>query len=355
MRKLFCILIAISIIVSVSTSVFATPKDEERALGDAIRFNWDIDVRDYYSGKPDITISKSCDVLSASDIDELGQVIYFAFEYCSYAYEDYSLSVYIFDNKSDSIQLLWSNKFGTYGNLIDKRSGEIEVIIMSSVEDLCKFFPALSREINESKMDKSDIQIYTEVMAELNSRMSESEEEILNDLAPKYDMTYQQLSIFMKDVMQRIYSKNADISGKVPIIYPALTESSSFGHFNDAPDIIYNTPASENGKEGEIYSVIGEVSEYGSFSSEGHDMHFFIINTDKGPVMFMDIYSFSISMCNEYEFLEKFISEPSSDYTFPCIGDYVKVYGVYQGYSRKYNMPLFCYGIPYKILWFSGN
>lgn len=353
MKKLFCILFTLTIAIGLVTPASATTQSDQRRiyslerkeLREVLPFQWDVSIKDF-TETPDVIISKNCENLSRDVIDEMGQIIYFSKEYCDSKFDDYDLDVYIRDEKSDSVQMLWSSDFTPYGVLIDKRSGDLTVRQMSTLDDLCAFFPALSAEINSSKIDRDDFQIYTEVMNELNSRMSESEEEIYTDIAPNYDMTSQQLSIFMKDVMSKVYSKNKDVSGATPITYPAFIESELFGYYPAPPDEIYTTPASENGREGEIYSFIGTVREHGSFVAKDTDAYMFILDTEKGPVMFYDEYGVAIATCEDEKEVLEVLIEPLSDYTFPDVGDCVKVYGVYRGYSSKYDMPFFAYGIP---------
>ena len=44
-------------------------------------------------------------------------------------------------------------------------------------------------------------------MKELNRRMDESEEKIFAELAPKYDMTPEELRDFISDTMAQVYSR----------------------------------------------------------------------------------------------------------------------------------------------------
>ena len=179
---------------------------EQKELSDVLPFEWESFIMEL-SGRPSINIYKECEKITRDVIDEMGQIIFFSKGYCDSKFDDYDLGVYIRDEKSDSIQLLWTLKFGDYGNLIDSRSGEANVTIMDTLDDLCAFFPALSMEINKSKMDKDSIKIYEEVMNELCKRMNEPEEQIYFDLAPKYGMTPEELRDFMFDTMVQIYSK----------------------------------------------------------------------------------------------------------------------------------------------------
>lgn len=207
MKKVFCIIITLVIALGLTAPVAAsTPYTaEQKGLSEALPFEWESFIMEL-SEKPSINVYKECDKITRDVIDEMGQVIYFSKEYCDSAFDDYDLGIYIRDEKSDSVQLLWTLKFGDYGSLIDSRSGETKTIIMNSLDDLCDFFPALSLEISESRISPDSMKIYDEVMNELCKRMNESEDKIYDDLAPKYGMTSAELRDFMFDTMVRIYS-----------------------------------------------------------------------------------------------------------------------------------------------------
>ena len=166
---------------------------------------------------------------------------------------------------------------------------------------------------------------------------------IITELAQKYGMTHQQLKLFVLDVMEKVNSHSGSFESVTPITYPALTESTFFGSFQSPPDSVYSSPESENCLDGSFYSVIGTVREHSSIESNGIDLNFFILDTVNGPVLFADLYSHTISLNQENT--EELI-EVGSDYTFPPEDSYVKVYGVYSGFSTKFEMPFFIYGLP---------
>lgn len=314
-------------------------------------------LREYTTPLSNIDISNSGDSVSISitikpytftskSILEMGNTIYYTKQYCDDNLDSYSLYVLLYDREHSSTPFLWRCSPGPdWGTIIDYRSGEAEVTILKDIDALCSFFPALTTEINLSLLDQYDKEVYLEVMDALDSRTNDSEEIILSDIAPNYGLTPQQLNTFMKDVMQKVHSTSHVFDAKTPIVYPKSTESPLFEYFNNPPKIIYSTPASENGLEGNIYSVVGEVQEHGTVTveSNGADLPYFIIQTDLGPVLFHDSYTYNL-VVNEAK-KDVFI-EQLSDYTFPSISDCVKVYGVYQGFSMVFNMPSFIYGIP---------
>lgn len=302
-------------------------------------------------GKVSVSICEECSKMSRDVIDSMGYGVLLAKEYCDSSLDDYELSVYIFDLSSSSIPLLWKSNFSDYGTLIDTRSGETNVTIMQSEEDMFSFFPGLLSKINASKLDQHDLEIYSEVMYELDSRPKDSEEMIITELAQKYGMTHQQLKLFVLDVMEKVNSHSGSFESVTPITYPSLTESTFFDSFQSPPDSVYSSPASENCLDGSFYSVIGTVREHSSIESSGIDLNYFILDTVNGPVLFVDLYSHTISLNHEdteslnHEDTESLV-EAGSDYTFPPVDSYVKVYGVYSGLSKKFEMPMFIYGLP---------
>ena len=294
-------------------------------------------------GKVNVSIFEVCEELDRDAIDKMGYGIFIAKEYCDSSFSDYDLSVTIFDSSRSSIMLLWKSSFSEFGTMIDNRSGEAAVTVFEHAEDMLSFFPKLTSRINSSKLDLHDLEIYSEVMSELDLRPMDSEETIFKELAPKYGMTHQQLKIFVLDVMEKVNSRSGEFDPVTPVAYPSLTESPFLGSFQTPPDIVYSTTASENGLAGSFYSVIGTVREHSSIESAGTDLNFFIMDTEHGPVLFADLYSLNISLNQESD---ESLVEKGSDYTFPPVGSYVKVYGVYRGFSTKLKMPMFIYGIP---------
>ncbi len=299
-------------------------------------------------GTIDVSIFYYCSPITQKSYAAMGKGIYDSKLYCDSAFDTYELAFSLFDSDDSSIQLLWVSSIGEWGigewgTMIDKRSGEAETTVYDSLDDLCRFFPTLSKDIKASKLDQQDTVIYNEVMSALNERPNDSEEVIFEELAPKYSMTSQQLYVFMKDFMGKVYSKSTDVDPKTPLVYPAFSESSHFDWFPMAPEIVYSTPASENGLGDNIYSFIGTVKEFGSLESYGTELRYFILETEKGPVLFCDEYGWAIAHYPEW--IEQY-EEPDSDYTFPVQSDYVKVYGIYMGYSDVFDMPSCIYGCP---------
>lgn len=158
MKKLLCIFLAFVIAVGIATPVSATAQSnqgriyswERKELRETLPFEWDISIEDF-TETPNVIISKDCEKITRDLIDEMGQIIYFSKEYCDSTFDNYDLSVYIYDEKIHSIQLSWSSNFTPYGVLMDKRSGELVTKQMQTLDDLCSFFVSLPEEINVSE------------------------------------------------------------------------------------------------------------------------------------------------------------------------------------------------------------
>lgn len=317
-------------------------EDNIAALREYAPYGSDISVT-AEDGKVIVSVSFDRNPVTQKSIEAMAKGIYFSKVYCDSAFDDYKLKYCICDMDSISVPLIWESVFGEWGTIIDNRGSETKVSTFDNLSKFCEFFPTVSKDINLSLLDQEDARIYTEVMDALDSRPNDSEEKIYEEFAQKYSMTSQQLYVFMKDVMEKVYSKSTDFEPETPLVYPSFTESSGFGWYPMAPDIVYSTPASENGLGDSYYSFIGTVSETGSLDNSGTEMQYFILDTQNGPVLVYDIYGWAMIHSPE---LNEIYPEPSSDYSFPNVNDYVKVYGVYQGYSDMFDMPSCIYGIP---------
>lgn len=183
-------------------------EEEENGLFKALpyKLNWDAFIFGT-SDKPSVSVFNTCDGLTADIIRQMGETIYYAKEYCDSTFDEYSLDVAIHDEKNESFPLGWTSGNGDYGFILDSRSGKAEVKFTKTLDDLCAFFPTLRSEIDKSKMDEETVKIYEEVMEELNTRMNESEEKIFAELAPKYNMTPEELRDFISNTMAQVYSR----------------------------------------------------------------------------------------------------------------------------------------------------
>lgn len=181
-------------------------EEEEIGLHEALPYKWTSFILDG-TEKPSVAVFMDCEKLTTDLIRQMGANIYFSKDYCDSTFDDCDLHVYIKETKSNGVVLSWSCDGEDYGFIIDKRSGKAEVKFTKTLDDLCAFFPTLRSEINKSKMDEETVKIYEEVMEELNTRMNESEEKIFAELAPKYNMTPEELRDFISNTMAQVYSR----------------------------------------------------------------------------------------------------------------------------------------------------
>ena len=124
-----------------------------------------------------------------------------------------------------------------------------------------------------------------------------------------------------------------------------------------ADSMIFDTSSDDNGLIGKMYYVEGVISEYTTRKIDGLDLNCFILSTDKGDVLFADIYSAVVKDRNDnpdaykdFEDANGKIEEKNSDYTFPGVGQKAKIYGVYVGVDPINNIPALYYGFPDFIL-----
>lgn len=97
------------------------------------------------------------------------------------------------------------NVAGDYGLFRDARSGSAKYTQIKNEGELCDLFPATSFYISKSTLDPNDIKIYDEVWEVLDAQYNRPEEEIFNELAPRYDMTAEELKQFISDMTEKIY------------------------------------------------------------------------------------------------------------------------------------------------------
>jgi hypothetical protein len=114
------------------------------------------------------------------------------------------LYITLFDDNGEHM-IAYSTSSSNYGLIIDGRSGESEIISLKDIDDLYEIFPAASIYANKSELDENDIAIYEEVWSVLETEYDRPEDEIFEEMAPKYGMTAEELHQFMLDMMDKIY------------------------------------------------------------------------------------------------------------------------------------------------------
>ena len=107
--------------------------------------------------------------------------------------------------KYDSAFIFTTTDFKT-GDLVDNRSGSPKLLTFKSFDELAQYFPALNIENSTESISDEDMKIYNEVWAALDAEPSRPEDEIFAELAPRYNMTGEELKNFVDDIMFQIYS-----------------------------------------------------------------------------------------------------------------------------------------------------
>lgn len=123
---------------------------------------------------------------------------------------------------------------------------------------------------------------------------------------------------------------NAGGASNSALLYPLNTSETLYATCPSFPAIIFSTPASENGLSGTLYSFTGKM--LGPY--EGLDETYFVVETQFGNVLMMNIY---------YEIKD---SMPIAEecYLTPKIGETARFTCIYDGFSEVAKMPTFAYG-----------
>lgn len=133
-----------------------------------------------------------------------GEYVVVARDILSKVYDAPAWFTVIGNTKSGDFMFIFDSKGGEYGDLTDYRSGEAKTITLADDDDLSSHFPALKIYFSESQIDESRLKIYKEVMEAMNDT-SKTEEEIFEEMAPNYEMTPDELSSLVRQVMEEIY------------------------------------------------------------------------------------------------------------------------------------------------------
>lgn len=121
-----------------------------------------------------------------------------------------NVSIVLSDNGNDVMAYfnhdIGTNHAGAYGIIADRRKGTSEYTPLESADDLCDIFPATYSTIKKDGINTDDLQIYEETMRILEEQYNRPESEILEELAPKYNLTTEELKQLIERVMEQIYS-----------------------------------------------------------------------------------------------------------------------------------------------------
>lgn len=113
------------------------------------------------------------------------------------------------------------------------------------------------------------------------------------------------------------------------------------------PDHIYNTLSSENGLAGTIYTFDGTVTAIEELSASGFVYPIAKADTDRGPVMIMDMYTavYRSSLTQlGVDATTSLYDDSLAFYQFPEVGETATFITVYMGYSQAESLPIFIYG-----------
>lgn len=141
--------------------------------------------------------------MSTDKVAKYGELIYKSLKMVDSVFPDYH--VYIIFWSNNSIPFTYMGTLD-HGMLNDSRSGEAKVHSIASMEDLTAYFPMLSFLLNAEANGVSieEYDRYNSVIDELNDA-SRTEQEILETLAPQYNMTTEELEAWLYDIMDKIY------------------------------------------------------------------------------------------------------------------------------------------------------
>lgn len=176
------------------------PIDEKAstAVRKALPYYAECDFKRTDTGSVAVTIKMSSD-----EVSKYGELIYRALKAIDAEFSDYRATILFWSNQD--IPISYRGTLSS-GSLSDKRSGEMKVTSISSPEDLASFFPSLrfllNAEANGVSIEEYDR--YCQVIDALND-ISRTEQEILEEIAPNYDMTAAELEAWMYEMMEKIY------------------------------------------------------------------------------------------------------------------------------------------------------
>ena len=256
-------------------------------------------------------------------ISDYGETIYRTKKICekTIGNRSYTFSI-IFQshNTSDAaIDFIFKSSVDSFGMLIDCRSGSSETSILSSANDLVRFFPALQTYINLECCPEEDIALYRDVMDALNDDFSKSEAEIIAAYADDIGKSADELTWFMHYMLEVSNTGRAE-TGEDTQYSNRLSENSV-----DADPAIFGTPASVNGYENQVFKISGRVTNLSSV--QGYSVA--TIDTDHGEVCAY-LNNELIAWANE-EFEDG--STGWANWHRMRINDPVSVYLYYEGFS----------------------
>ncbi len=173
------------------------------------------------------------------------------------------------------------------------------------------------------------------------------------------DDTYDSIESF--NVAKEYFTTIKTLSNSIPSqtdtsiqTYPKKFSSSLKEYAKPLPEVCYTTPASENGYSGFPCYVIGKVVRLYEDDEVIESIPAMIqLDTEKGPILFM-VFSPDYMLKHDTAGTIKTETDKqifynlfdiTMDYTLPAIGEEVCIYGVYSGFSGRFNMAIGYFGL----------
>lgn len=214
MRKCIALILALALSLALLTAPALSESEEdiaaalETALADHLPL-------DEYAYSLDVSTTVGTVDLHFNALDEIadyGAYIYYLMEAVADIYPDaQKVEFTLSDGKLENSRFLvfesylWKSS-SYYGDLTDYRSGFPVSHEIETLDDLIALFPAMAADGIGSGIDQADLDLFNEVMAILESDYSRSEAEIIEEIAPDYGMTPDELYQFLNTMLEQLYT-----------------------------------------------------------------------------------------------------------------------------------------------------
>lgn len=294
------------------------------------------------------------ELFADSIFDDFGINIYKVHHYCTsfLTTENFDIQISVFnDSNYETWCYTYLSSADGFGTLIDKRGNHEKITEFLSLEAMRDYFPLLNRYLLEQNIDPEDLTLYNKIRGEIQNYGATCAEHdiVFPFVANQNNMSPSQMNFFLLEVENRIISGNA-YSDRIPLTFPrSLTYNDSLD-IEEIPEIIYTTTGSENGLSGNVYYVEGEVVRYEKYELKDKTVEdFFVIKTDFGEVIVLDIVDYTIDYGQKHHYskaaMEAYQNATShEDFCFPEIGQRVRAYCIYAGFSGLFELPIAYYG-----------
>lgn len=214
MRKRIALILALALSLALLTAPVLAESEEdiaaalETTLADHLPL-------DEYAYSLDVSTTVGTVDLHFNALDEItdyGAYIYYLMEAVADIYPDaQKVEFTLSDGKVENSRFLVFESYlwkasSHYGDLTDYRSGSPVSHEIETLDDLIALFPAMAADGIGSGIDQADLDLFNEVMAILESDYSRSETEIIEEIAPDYGMTPDELYQFLNTMLEQLYA-----------------------------------------------------------------------------------------------------------------------------------------------------